>query len=107
MITIQTDVEEREEKGKFNFKTIARKFKFSRKTESSTDKKSSKKNFKLKDFFSRRKKEPEVQFDSGYGEFVAKMTFSSFLNFFRLANRNFIDSTTSHLCPERKKMENY
>lgn len=74
MIKIQKDIEDFEIKDKFNFNSLKRKFKFS-----SSDNKSSPakppgkepKKFSFKNLFRSDKKEqePEIKFESGYGEF--------------------------------------
>lgn len=72
MVTIQTEVAvESEGKKKFSFGRITKRFKFVKRPEQSTDKEKSpaKKKFSFGKLFRRKEKQPEVHFDSGYGEF--------------------------------------
>lgn len=94
MVTIQAETtNESEGKRKFKF---ARKFKISKKIK--TDKKNSpeKRKFSVVNFFRGKEKQPEIHFDSGYGEFCKLIFF---------ANHKIIDSTTVKpcLCPDNKK----
>lgn len=69
MVTFKASVDEREGNEKFSFAGITKIFRFSTKDENSADKKApQKKKFDLKRIFRRKKKEPDVKFNSGYGE---------------------------------------
>lgn len=71
MVTAKADFEEFENKEKFRFASIARRFKSSKKKIETVDKKPRpKRKFSLKSLFTRRK-EPDVEFNSGYGECFA------------------------------------
>lgn len=73
MITIQTDIEDFEIKDKFSFNSFRRRFKLSTKKNDSSDKKPSTKSpvrkLSFKNLFKSKKKDSEVKFDSGFGEF--------------------------------------
>jgi hypothetical protein len=73
VIIVQPEVfDESEGNEKFSFARITRKFKFTKRTKSSTDKETlpAKNKFNVRNLFRSRKKEkePEVKFESGYGE---------------------------------------
>lgn len=71
MVTNQTKVaDECEEKEKFSFARITRKLKFRKRSKQSVDKEKSpaKKKFSFARKFRNNKNQPEIHFDSGYGE---------------------------------------
>lgn len=79
------EVDEREGKEKFSFTSITKRFKFRPKRVENDAETApvAKKKFRFLKLFRRKKKQPDVVFDSGYGELMT----AAFVNF---SNANFL-----------------
>ena len=105
---IQTEVDGSERTKKFSFRTLASRFKLSKPSTDKDPRPSVKKKFSFRKFFRRKQKQPEVEFNSGYGELWLAATVHTFppelsqldvhcaAKFYRF-------NKITLVCPERRK----